>query len=380
MTKQKVQKPKNMSTKKNARIQKFGPVTTISTAPVAIGNSIRGSEPVIRQTADGVRVVGRDFCFALSSTGSAVTGWELIGGMPLTPCVLASSSLRSFTQSYANFKVNRVIFHYITSSPTSQAGDVLFYYNRDRLAPCPDYSNSNFLPMVLSDSKTILGPQWTNHSAVVTPAPDWKSTSFALQSDLNEDAAGEIFFYSKTNAVNSPGYMIMDYDITFRELSVNPRAGSLPIARGLFTQTALGVSALATTAGTTAYVGSGGWIIRGNSIANAAAAAPTGLQAGDVYKCVVSATASSALNTFTACTLSNLLRFADDSSTPYAIDDGFTFYAAWDGSSFRIAPNFMDAVTNARNCVAGVTGTISFALCVNMTLVGVTTSAAQASY
>ncbi len=326
--------------------------------------------------------MGRDFCFALSSTGSAVTGWELIGGMPLTPCVLASSSLRSFTQSYANFKINRVVFHYITSSPTSQAGDVLFYYNRDRLAPCPDYSNSNFLPMVLSDSKTVLGPQWTNHSALVTPAPDWKSTSYALQTDLNEDSAGEILFFSKTNAVNSPGYMIMDYDITFRELAVNPRAGSLPVARGLFTQTALGVSALATTSATTAYEGASGAIVRGNSIANAAAAAPTGLTSGDIFKCVVSATASSALNTFSSCTLSNIIRFRDDTGTAYTVDDGFTFYAAYDASSstYRLCPTFMDAQTNSRPFVAGVTGTITFALCVNMTLVGTTTSPSQASY
>ncbi len=308
-----------------------------------------------------------------------MTGWELIGGMPLTPCVLASSSLRSFTQSYANFKINRVIFHYVTSSPTSQAGDVLFYYNRDRLAPVPDFSNSNFLPFVLSDSKTVLGPQWTNHSALVTPAPDWKSTSYALQNDLNEDCTGELMFFSKTNAVNSPGYIIMDYDITFRELAVNPRAGSLPVARGLYTQTALGCNTISATAGSTS-VSSSNFIVRGTSISNSPAALPTGIQAGDIFKCVVSATATSALNTFTGCTLANLWRFADDNSTAYTIDDGFTFYVAYDGTGFRPSPTYADAMTAGRAFVYGVTGTLTYALCVNMTLVGVTTGAAQASY
>jgi hypothetical protein len=374
------QQKRNMSTKRRAPTRKFGAVTTINTAPVAIGNSIRGSAPSITQTPNGTRVVGRDFGFALASTASSVTGWELIGGMPLTPAVLASSGLRAFTQSYASFKINSVIVHYITSSPTSQAGDVLFYYERSRLSPAPDFSNVNFLPFVLSDPKTILGPQWTNHSALITPPADWKSTNYGVQDDIDEDCAGSVYMFSKTNATNSPGYVVIDYDITFKELSVNPRAGVLPISRGQFFQTALGVSALATTNQTTNYKDSTGWVIRGNSTANTTAQSITGLTGGDIYKCVASATASS-INTFTNCSLSNILKYVEDTAA-VTVDDGFTFYARWDAvnSTFCIAPTMVDAETNQRVFQSGVTATITFALPVTMHLVRTTGAPVQSSY
>lgn len=90
---------------------RFGSVSSITTAPVSIGNSVRGTKPRVRQTSDGARIVGRDFAFALSGTGSAVTNWEVIGGMPLTPCVLPSSVLRNYCQMFQKFKVNRLIAH-----------------------------------------------------------------------------------------------------------------------------------------------------------------------------------------------------------------------------------------------------------------------------
>jgi hypothetical protein len=329
-----------------------------------------------------MRIVGRDFAYSLSSTASSVTGWELIGGMPVTPSVLASSGLRAFVQSYGFFKVNKILFHYITSSPTSQAGDVLFYYNRTRIANFPDWSNANFLPYVLSDPKTILGPQWTNHSALVVPAPEWKSTNYGGQNDIDEDSCGEMVLFSKTNATNSPGYILIDYDITFRELCVNPRAGVLPISRGLYLSTGLGATAYAVTAGSSQMSGSGGLQIQGKSISNVTSTAPTGIQAGDVYKVVVSATMSPTINTFTNCSLSNILTFPDSSATAYTVDDGFTFYALYNTNNARFDcyPTLAEALAGNKPFYFGVTATITFTLCVTMSLVANTGTALQTSY
>lgn len=303
----------------------FGPVSQINTAPVSVGNSVRGSRPRITQTTNGARVVGRDFAFALSSSAATVTGFELIGGMPITPCALPSSVLRNYCQMFQKFKVNKVIAHYITSSPTSQAGDVVFYYERDRLAPMPDYSNSNFLPYVLSDPNTIIGPQWTNHSSLIVPTPDWKTTLYGNQTDLNEDAAGTLFFFSKTNAANSPGYMLIDYDISFKELSVNPRAGSLPVARAQSNFICLTSPATLTAGAAARFTFSSG-----KTIANVTSAAPTGDVQGDIYKMVLQITASTQVNaiwsgTGTTPTVSNL--FVYDDGLNITLDDGFTCYA-----------------------------------------------------
>lgn len=318
-------KQKKKGTRRSTKRTSFGAVSSITTAPVSIGNSVRGSKPRITQSVDGARVAGRDFAFALSGTASTVTNWELIGGMPLTPCVLPSSILRNYCQMFQYFKVHRVVIHYITSSATSQTGDVVFYYERDRMAPCPDYSNSNFLPYVLSDEATVIGPQWMNHSAVISPPAEWKSTLYGNQSDLNEDAMGTVFLFSKTNTINSPGYILIDYDISFKSMAVNPRAGSLPVARGQSNFICLSTGGTTITANNSAEFA---YVTAGKTIANVTSSAPTGDSLGDVYKCIVQATSSQLVNaTWSGTptpTLANTLQYAD--GTDIILDDGITFY------------------------------------------------------
>ncbi len=370
--------------KKNTRRARsratFGAVSSITTAPVSIGNSVRGSKPRIKQTVDGARIAGRDFAFALSGTASTVTNWELIGGMPITPCVLPSSVLRNYCQMFQYFRVHKVVVHYITSSATSQTGDVVFYYERDRLAPAPDYSSSNFLPYVLSDESTIIGPQWMNHSALIAPPAEWKSTLYGNQSDLNEDAAGTVFLFSKTNTTNSPGYILIDYDISFKSMAVNPRAGTLPVSRGQSnfvcltrTSTITAGNALSWESATT-----------GKTIANVVSSMPVGDALGDIYKCVVQATASQQVNaTWTGTptpTLANLLMYSDN--TIINLDDGFTFYLRQAPlGTFRMFATIENAVTYTESIefqTSIVSPTIN--LCVELQLVRGVDSSTQSAY
>jgi len=354
----------------------FGPVSTINTAPVSVGNSVRGSKPRISQTTDGARVVGRDFAFALSSTAAAINGWELIGSMPITPCALPSSVLRNYCQMFQKFKVNKVTAHYITSSPTSQAGDIVFYYERDALAPMVDYSNSSFLPYILSDPHTVIGPQWTNHSALINPVSEWKSTLYGNQTDLNEDKAGVLHFFSKTNSANSPGYLLIDYDISFKSLAVNPRAGTLPIARAQGTFMCGWQSGLATTAGNAFIISNTN---TGKNIADSAGSTPSGISNGDIYKVVLQITASTQANAaWTNVTKANLLQFADNTSLP--VDDGTTLYARVDNGVWNFFSTFTNACTSTSPIEYGVTATISFALCWEAMLVGNIDTLTQSSY
>lgn len=351
----------------------FGPVTTVNTAPVAIGNTIRGSKAVVSNSTDGARIVGRDFAFAVAATSASVTGWELVGGMPLTPCVLPSSVLRNYAQMYANFKINKMIVHYITSSPTSQAGDIMFYYERDRKSPAPDYSNSSFLPFVLSDSNTIIGPQWTNHSLIVDPIKEWKSTAFGLNADINEDAIGSVFLFSKTNATNSPGYVLIDYDISFKEMAVNPRAGVLPVSRGQVNQFTFGVATTAVTAGTTSMLS---LISRGTGLNGLANALPTGTVTGDIFK-VSFCTTASQITPWTNVTPANLLVSPYAVDVPIAVDDGFTAYlvvydvtaGGGDVQLLALYPTLENAITLTNPYKYGVTATVTYAITGNIQLV-----------
>jgi len=347
--------------------QVFGPVSTINTAPVAIGNSLRGSKPVVVHTKDGARVMGRDFAFAAAGTSANITGWELIGGMPVTPAVLASSTLRNFNQIYNKFKFHKINVHYITSSPTTQAGDVMFYYEKSRLEPAIDYSNSSFLNYVMSDVRTVIGPQWANHTASIVFTDDFKSTGYGATIDGDDDTQGSIYLYSKTNATNSPGYILIDYEISFRELSISPRAGIFPCIRGLFTNVVFGPNGTVTsTTGVTPVTGlltTAGKLLDGvtNSIN------PVGLLPGDIFKCMLCATASTSgiLNTWSTggFTLSTLLANADAVDTTLTLDDGFTFYAKYSDTtvnascdpSWSLHPTAAAAINNSRTFVYGGT-------------------------
>jgi hypothetical protein len=338
-------------------------------------------------TPGGARVVGRDFGFSLASTGATVTDWSLVGGMPVTPCVLPSSILRNYCQMFAHFKVNKLTVHYITSSPTSQAGDVMFYFERDRKAPLCDYTNSSFLPFVLSDPMTVIGPQWTNHSLEVEPVQQWKTTSFALNADINEDAAGTIFFFSKTNATNSPGYVLFDYDISFRDMSVNPRAGQLPVSRGQCNLISIGNTGAITTINGSSLAP----IIQGVSLNGSIGNMPTGAVPGDIYKLTVAATSSLSLNTWTNVTLSTLLLDFNSADTAIVVDDGYTMYGKYTDFTVGASTPFMSlfpsleaALGSAASVAAfrgGVTATITYTLICQAQLVASTnTNFIQSSY
>jgi hypothetical protein len=387
-----VKKTMKMKKSTGPRRQVFGPVSTINSAPVAIGNSLRGTKPVVLQSKDGVRVMGRDFAFAAGSTVAAVTDWELIGGMPLSPAVLASSTLRNFNQIYNYFKFNKIVVHYITSSPTSQAGDVMFYVEKNRYNPAPDHTNSNFLNFVLSDVQTVIGPQWANHSAIITPCKDFKTTSYAITTDMDDDNQGAIYFYSKTNAANSPGYILIDYDITFKELSISPRAGQFPVVRGLFNPLCIGLSNVSVTIGSTNATNIA---VQGNTPNGKASALPATTVGGDVYKFVCSITSSTASgvnaawsnSAGTAPTSSNLFVTVDDVDVPFVIDDGTTLYLRAYDVTVGTAKNYVIgvyptaelAIADSRPLKYGLTSTLTYNLCGTISLVSSSNNTIQQS-
>lgn len=230
----------------------FGAVSTINTAPVAIGNSMRGVKPQVIQTgADSVRVIGRDFAATCLSTGTA-TGWVPVAAIPLTPAAFESSVLRNYCQMYTKFKINAVRFHYITAAPTSTNGDVLFEVQGNRSDPCPNWTASKFLPYALSNPHTIIGPQWTNHTMEIAPKGPTRTLVPGSNTDIDYQAQGEVWLYSKTSSTMSPGYLIMDYDITFSEQGLNPRYRALPNADFMYRPIGLSAAATAKTLQSTA--------------------------------------------------------------------------------------------------------------------------------
>jgi hypothetical protein len=357
-----------------------GPITTITTAPVAIGNSIRGAQSQVIQTSKGCRVIGRDFGFACTASGlTTLNNWTQVGGMPLTPCCLPSTILRNYVQMYSEFAIKSITMHYITSSPTSSTGDILFYFNKNRDSSLPNCTDNSFLPFVLSDSHTIIGPQWTNHSAMILPVYQFRSTDYAMTAEGHDQAAGELFVYSKTSTTDSPGYIIFDYDIEFRELSVNPRSGILPVSRAQYNPISFGFNSTAVTNLTTVA----SFTVTGNNIANLSSAMPTGTAVGDIFKVVFDVTNSTLVNpAWTNITPANA--FAYSTGAAFTIKDGTTLYAKYTqlGGSFPLTlyPSLAAAISSGAVMLMGVTATVTFTLCANISLVYTENSQSQSSY
>ncbi len=312
----------------------FGPVSTVSTAPVAIGNSLQGFKAqVVARNGDSIRVVGRDFGFTAAGTNTA-TGWCFVGGFPLTPACFMSSILRSYVQIYNKFKFNRCLVHYITSSSTATTGDILFSVNKNRDDPIPQWTASTFLNYALSDPYTIIGPQWTNHTCGIKPVGPMRTLDLGVNSDLNAQAQGELLMYSKTSSTDSPGYVVFDYDITFSEMSINPRAGLLPNPQLIYQPVQIIWSTTAYTSNSTflGAVTSGTTWVGGTTIT--ALTSNTNYRVGDIYKIALDITNTPSSSwTFSSgsATPSTVLRDqvggTSSSGDVVVLKDGYTIYA-----------------------------------------------------
>lgn len=311
----------------------FGPVSSITTAPVAIGNSVKGSSKKITRTADGIRIKGRDFMFSPIGTGS-VTTWTVCGGSPLTPAAFADSVIANYQRMYMKFKFHSFVAHYITSSPTSSNGDVLFYYSKDRTSVFLNQTSSQLLPFVLTDENTVMGPQWTNHSAKFLVTGDWKLTDYGMHDGIEEYADGELFLLSKTTTTDSPGYVIFDYDIEFAQESFQPRLLSFPIPRIQWFQLALNPTTTNVNKDSTSV---SNYINVKNNISGGVSTLPTGYTIGDVYKVILDVTNSNPAG-WTNITTTNFMD-SQIGNTSQPISDGFTCYGlATAGTTLQLYP------------------------------------------
>ncbi len=340
--------------------KRFGPVTTIDTAPVSIGNSYRGAAPVVVPSRDGVRVKGRDYFFTLASVSSAVTtNWALVGAAPITPACMAASVLRAYCIGYAEYKFHSLTFHYITTAATSAQGSVLMYVNKERDGPGLNSASTNFLPVVLSDHNTVISPLWTNTSASFIPITEWLQTDVGNDEPLKHQAAGELFVYTKSSSTTSPGFLLMDYDISFRIMQTNPKSLTFPMPRMKYTQVNLSSSASVTTGNAATFAWNTGSLLDNVTLSSA----PVGVARGDVYKFVFNA-GNSAFNGASNTTLIRQTLIAGNTSS-VTINDGFTMFlvvAGGDTNAVYCFPNWLTGETMASPYSWGVTAGLTVQL------------------
>jgi len=348
----------------------FGPVATIDTAPVAIGNTVSGSEPIVTNVRDGVRIRGRDFFINLDTVQAGLSNWYMVGGAPLVPHALTSSLLKSYAGIYSQFMVHGMAFHFITAVGTGTQGDIAMMINKNLADPILPTTNTNFLSVLLSDKNAVLGPLWRNHTAVFYPPPFIYNTDILNDEDLEHRGPGELIVFTKSSVEQTPGYVLMDYDITFKNMQVNVRALTFPLSKMKYYHSAIFVSSLAVTTGNLAGVVWGGALPSG-----ATAVPPLGVVKGDIYKVVVSA--GTEFGTFTNVSLATLLAIpliqgnGTVTVDPFVIQEGTTMYCvATTTGGFVLYPTYGAARTQSNPFHFGVSATIGVNLPAFFSFVG----------
>lgn len=280
---------------------------------------------------------------------------------------------------YQRFRWKRLIAHYITSSPTTATGDVMFYHQKNRNSVFLSQTSAMLLPFVLSDEDTVIGPQWTNHSVDLHIKPVWKSTDYGMSSVSDDYCEGELFLLSKTSTTDSPGYVIFDYEIEFAELQITPRLLALPLPRAMWSQLNLGMSAAGAV---TQFSTKVDFVPINNNLSGATSALPTGAAVGDIYKIILDVTNSNNVNSgawvlLTAANVFGLSLGIVNETLP--VVDGTTLYGVLNASSqFQLYANIESAVTNGNNYLTfgstqGATAFITFQCWISLcTTVGTT--------
>lgn len=347
-----------------------GPVTRINTAPVAIGNSVRGVASHVTSIPNGVAVTGRDYMFAGKFT-SGIETWCMIGGTPLTPAAFGDSVLANYMRSYGKFRFRGFKAYYITSSPTSTNGDIMFYYGKNRESVFLNQTSTNLLAVVLSDPNTVIGPQWCNHAIDIKVTGGWKSTDYGMYADPADFADGELFLLSKTSSTATPGYVLFDYSIEFADLQIQPRLLTFPMPRCQYTNTQIGISSVAVTTNDSIDAATKRPSLTGNDLSGTAAVLPTGIANGDVYKVILDIT-NSASASWTNCTPTNLFYSAIGANGwAVTVQDGMTLYAVYyGGNAFVLYATIDEAFTGSSPLRYGVTATITYNLQVWLSYVG----------
>jgi len=335
--------------RKGGSIGPFSGVSMVSGAPVSIGNLIRSVTPSVVSTRTGVVITGRDYVMEIGGIASANLNWQFTGGFPLTPAALSTSALRGYFSSYQRFRVLKAVAHYITSSPTSTAGDVLILHHHNHAGPKVNFTSANFLSYCLSTPNAVLSNQWTNFSVPITCSTEYLNTDIFNSEDVQHQSDGEILVYSKgtTNgiAADSPGYLLIDYSIEFDMLMVNPRVLSLPTSLMKWYNIGLGTGVVSPAAKSPLIL---------NANVNSTPdfnvhPVPAGDAAGLIYQVVLDLTVASNPN---ALNLSNefLVKIDDTAgpnAIPFALTSGTTLYGV-----SGILP-FMELYPNYDSALAG---------------------------
>lgn len=294
-------------------------------APVAYSNTITGYK--VSSNAGVTTVRGREYAAGSAGFNSSIT--QLTDAIIHHPSYYATAALGNLARSFREYKWNAIRVSYIATCPTSTQGWTQIVTNPDVQDSAYQYtSNTDLLQRSMSTQNAVLGNTWENILHDVPLNKRWCLTMPFDGSEYRDHIAGETYIYQNATSTATLGLIVIDYDISFRDLYYTLHT-SLP-----FTQ----YQALTLT----------------DSVTNPAASSivqmsnttmTSGVPAGAVWRLIVLADQSAA---GTGATLNNAWKtYVDNNSTNVLpIRDGVTVYATVIATTVKLYPTY-EAAKNA---------------------------------
>ncbi len=199
------------------------------TPPVAFGSTMTKAKADIVRTKDTVRVRGNDFAAQVDVNSTSL--WGMSKSALLSPAFLQSAALGNIARSYERYKWNFLRVHYVPKVSTTTNGAIILTSQRSVSEPGVSPSNANFLPRAMSQGNACFTPIWAPAYIDIDPSDQWYLVDPATTVDPDDSIAEELLVYgSGINGV--AGYLIVEYDIVFKEPLYQPHTSQLPISTG----------------------------------------------------------------------------------------------------------------------------------------------------
>lgn len=202
---------------------------TVTSAPVAIGTSLRSQVGQVTALANGVVVRGRDIVSTVKQTSSVE--WQLAALCPIHPAYYIGTALSNFVRTYAKFKFRRLAVHFITKMPTSVTGEVLVSHRRNAVEPSEDGNSAQFVSRAMSRPDSTIGPIWTNHSVEINVDDQYRLVD-CFVTDWADNVLGDVEVYVNSNSASDAGYLMFEYECEFREAMYSPHQTTIPLGLG----------------------------------------------------------------------------------------------------------------------------------------------------
>jgi hypothetical protein len=200
------------------------------TAPVSIGTITRNFAPKVTRSTNAANIVGKDFIGTVE--GQGVSSFGLGKSALLSPAYFNSTILGNICRSFEHYRFNRLRVHYVPKVATTAVGQLILCSQHSVSEPGLQPESGTFLQRAMSQGNASFSPLWTPNYIDITTDAQWRLVDPATTVDLDDCILEELQVYTQVNASAQVGYLIAEYDISFKDPIFQPHASQIPFPTG----------------------------------------------------------------------------------------------------------------------------------------------------